>query len=221
VPEISAANLRRLKELDVRLRKARKESRALNAERRKLRSSARANAQRAREATKKASALEEKLEEALAANRALAEKLETAAADAKALQAAGLKLRAELEAARDDLAKAEKTAAATQKEAEALRAECDRLTEGMDLAKAQLTGKQAPALPAAEVSKLVDGFVEDLGSRLSGLAVRDGELKLKVGFEKAGRRSGFVVPSATSPPGTAGSLHEISIRFDREAEADD
>jgi hypothetical protein len=78
----------------------------------------------------------------------------------------------------------------------------------------------APVLPTTEVSALIHGFVSSLSSRLSGMTVRDGELQLKVGFEKVGRTSGFVVPSSESPPEVRESLHELSIRFGRIAEPD-
>jgi len=55
-----------------------------------------------------------------------------------------------------------------------------------------------PVLPAAEVAKLVDGLVGDLGSRLPGLVICDGEMRLEVAFGRVGGDNGFVVPSATS-----------------------
>jgi multidrug resistance efflux pump len=212
VPEISATDLRRLETLDTRLQKASADRKKLAAERAKLRSTATANAKQARE-------LEKKLEAAIAENASLAAKLEETAADLERLQTASLELREKLEGADAEVEKAKKSASAAEAEAASLGEERDRLAESLGLANAQLAGETvSPVLPAAEVSELVHGFVSGLSSRLSGMAVRDGELQLKVGFEKVGRKSGFVVPSSESPPEVRENLHELSIRFGRIAE---
>lgn len=219
MPEISATNLRRLEELGVRLKKAHKEKKALAAERRELRSVATTHVRRVRLLQKRIEGVEAKLDAALEENAGLAAKLETSAADLEQLQSASLELRGELDASRTELEQAKKSAAVTEEELTSLRDERDRLAEQLSLASAQLEKKAiAPVLPPAEVSKLVDGFVSDLGARLSGMTVRDGELQLKVGFEKVGRKAGFVVPSSESPPEVRDSLHEISIRFGRTPE---
>jgi len=221
VAEISPADLRRLETLDSRLQKARAERQKLTAERGKLRTTATENAKRARELAKELDGAEKKLAAALAENAALAAKLEETAGDLERLQTASLDLREKLDGADSEIEKAKKSAAAAEAEAASLREERDRLAESLGLANAQLAGESiAPVLPAAEVSELVHGFVSGLGSRLSGMTVRDGELQLKVGFEKVGRTSGFVVPSSESPPEVRESLHELSIRFGRIAEPD-
>lgn len=219
MPEISATDLRRLEELGVRLKKARKEKKALAAERRELRSVATTHARRVRLLNKRIEEVEAKLDAALEENASLAAKLETSATDLERLQSASLELRSELDASRTELEKARKSTAVAEEGVESLRDERDRLAEQLSLASAQLEKKSvAPVLPAAEVSQLVDSFVSDLGARLSGMTVRDGELQLKVGFEKVGRKVGFVVPSSESPPEVRDSLHEISIRFSRTTE---
>jgi predicted nucleic acid-binding Zn-ribbon protein len=221
VAEISPTDLRRLETLDSRLQKARAERQKLTAERGKLRAAATENAKRARELAKELGGAEKKLEAALAENAALAAKLEETAADLERLQTASLDLREKLDGADSEIEKAKKSAAAAEAEAASLHEERDRLAESLSLVNAQLAGESiAPVLPAAEVSELVHGFVSSLSSRLSGMTVRDGELQLKVGFEKVGRTSGFVVPSSESPPEVRESLHELSIRFGRIAETD-
>jgi len=106
-----------------------------------------------------------------------------------------------------------------QRELGSLKSDRDGLTKNLALANTQLAGQAIePVLPAAEVVKLVDGLVGDLGSRLPGLVIRDGETRLKVAFGRVGGDNGFVVPSATSSPETRDNLHEIALRFDRPAQ---
>jgi len=222
VPEVSATDLRRLEALEGRLDKTRDEQKKLTAERRQLRAAATAATRRIRELEKEAGAAEKKLDAALAENASLATRLDESSKDLERLKAASLELRTELDAARGELEKAAESAAQAQKEASSLRKERDDLADSLALANEQLAGKSiAPVLSANEVSRLVDGFVTDLGSRLSGMAIRDGELQLRVGFEKVGRATGFVVPSSESPPEVRDNLHEVSIRFSRTVDLPD
>jgi len=219
MPEISAADLRRLEALEGRLEKSGEQRKKLAAERRELRAAASAGAKRVRELEKDAKAGEGEREAMLAENERLAARLEEAGADGERLRAAALELREELDAARGELEKATKALAQAQKEAGSAAKERERLAEGLALAKEQLAGKKiAPVLPAAEVSDLVDDLVAGLGSRLEGMSIRDGELQLKVAFAKVGRTSGFVVPSSESPAEVREGLQEISIRFGRTVE---
>lgn len=222
MPEVSATDLRRLEALEGRFEKTQDERKKLADERRQLRAAVTANTRRIRELEKDVGATEKQLEAALAENASLAARLDESSTDLERIQKASLELRAKLDAARGELEKAAKSAAEAQKEVRALRKERDDLAGSLAIAKEQLAGKSiAPVLSANEVSRLVDGLFTDLGSRLSGLAIRDGELQLKVGFEKVGRATGFVVPSSESPPEVRESLHEVSIRFDRNIDLPD
>jgi hypothetical protein len=90
------------------------------------------------------------------------------------------------------------------------------LGQRVKLAEAQLKTKTiTPVLPANEVARLIDGFVDEIGSGLPGLSVREGEIRLQVAFGKVGQASGFVVPSADAPADVRKNLHEVSVRFDR------
>jgi predicted nuclease with TOPRIM domain len=90
-----------------------------------------------------------------------------------------------------------------------VRAELDAVRDQLEEAK-----EAVPAvLPPAEVAKLVDRLLSDLDSQLSGLSVRDGELQLKIGVQKAGEQVGFVLPSAGSGSDTQENLHSISVRL--------
>ena len=74
------------------------------------------------------------------------------------------------------------------------------------------------ATEAHAAARLIDGFVEEIGGGLPGLAVREGEIRLNVAFGKVGRATGFVVPSADAPPEVRKNLHEVAVRFDRSRE---
>ena len=216
MPEISAQDLRRLKALEERLAKAQDEKKSLTIERRELRARATTAEQAAKSAEKRAAEVDERLAGLLTENNRLAGRLDEIAADSERLRAAGLKLRAQLDETKKGLREA---VAASKKLTRSLqKTESDRecLGERLKLAEAQLkTTTTTPVLPAKEVARLIDGFVDEIGSGLPGMIVRDGEIKLQVAFGKVGQATGFVVPSADAPPEVRKNLHEIAIRFDR------
>jgi chromosome segregation ATPase len=220
VPEISARDLRRLETLEGRLVKAEDARKELAAARRELRAAVTAEARRAQAAGKEAAAAGEQLEAILAENAALAARLDEVSADVERLQAASLELRTQLDTTRGDLEKALEAVKQAQLDLSAAQAERDGLAENLKLANEQLAGKEmTPVLPAQEVAKLVDRFVSELGSGTRSLVVREGEVRLQVAFGKVGQATGFVVPSAESPPEIGRNLHEVMIRFDRTLEA--
>jgi len=216
MPEISAQDLRRLRALEGRLAKAGEKARSAVAERRELRARATAAERTARTAEKRAGEVEERVTALIEENTRLSARLDSIAADSERLQGAATELREQL-----DEAKATQKAAASAQKAltrslQQAESERDRLAERLKLADAQLEGQtMAPVLPAKEVATLIDHFVDEIGSGLAGLVVRDGEIKLQVAFAKVGRATGFVVPSADAPPEVAKNLTEVAIRFDR------
>jgi hypothetical protein len=219
VPEISARDLRRLQSLEDRLTREQSERKALAAERRELRAAVTANARRAREAEKELASCRAQVEALLKENAAAASRLDEARADVEQIRTASLELRDQDDEARAQLAEAQEALAAARKEVGSIAAERDGLAETLKLANEQLAGKEmTPVLPAKDVANLVDGFVVELGSGLPGLAVREGEIRLQVAFAKVGEVSGFVVPSAESPPEVRENLHQVSVRFDRTLE---
>jgi hypothetical protein len=138
------------------------------------------------------------------------------AADSERLRAPGIKLREQLDATKKSLqqtlSEAKKTTRALQK----AESEREVLGQRLKLAEAQLKTKTiTPVLPAKEVARLIDGFVDEIGSGLPGLSVREGEIRLQVAFGKVGQASGFVVPSADATADVRKNLHEVSVRFDR------
>jgi len=219
VPEISARDLRRLQALEGRLTKTRDERQALAAERRELRAAVTANARRARAAEKEAAAADDKVEAILRENAALAARIDEIQADLERVQAASLELRAQVDATSTELGAAQQALAAAEGKVGGLEKERDSLSESLKLANEQLSGKgMTPVLPAKEVAKLVEGLVLEIGTGLPGMVVRDGELRLQVAFGKIGQQTGFVIPSAETPPDVRKNLHEVAIRFDRTVE---
>jgi chromosome segregation ATPase len=216
MPEISAQDLRRLQALEEKLEKAQGEKQSFTVERRELRARATAAQRAAKSAEKRAAEVDDRLASLLAENARLAARLDEIAADSERLRAAGIKLREQLDATKKSLqqtlSEAKKTTRALQK----TESEREVLGERLKLAEAQLKTKTVtPVLPAKEVAKLIDGFVDEIGSGLPGLSVREGEIRLQVAFGKVGQASGFVVPSADAPADVRKNLHEVSVRFDR------
>ena len=219
--ELSPQDLRRLRTLEGRLEKAADEKRSFAAERRELRARATAAERAAKAAEKRVGDVDDKVAALLAENARLAAQLDDGSADAERLRAAGVKLREELNATKKELREAVAEGKRLSKGLDRAESARDRAAEHLKVAEAQLKAKSTtPVLPAKEVAKLIDGFMEEIGSGLPGLAVREGEIRLQVAFGKAGRATGFVVPSADSPPEIRANLHDVSFRFDRSAGAE-
>jgi chromosome segregation ATPase len=105
---------------------------------------------------------------------------------------------------------------ASEDDRERLRTTLTEVRAELDSVRGQLEeAKEAvpDILPPAEVAQLVDRLLSDLDSQLTGLSVRDGELQLKVGVQKAGEQVGFVLPSAEAGPEMGENLHSISVRL--------
>lgn len=219
MPEISGQDLRRLRALEGRIEKARDQARSFAAERRELRAAAKESEKTARAMERRAGEVEERITALLEENAALATRLDDITADSERLRTAAVELRdrldgvdAELKAKRAD----EKKLTRSLQQAESER---DRLAERLKLADAQLKSETTtPVLPAKEVAKLIDDFVDEIGAGLPGMTVREGEFRLQVGFARVGRATGFVVPSAEAEE-TPANLHEVAFRFDRSRDA--
>jgi chromosome segregation ATPase len=220
VPEISAQDLRRLRALEERLEKAQDDRKSFTAERRELRARATAAEREVRAAGSRTAEVEGRLEALLAENARLAARLDEIAKDGEKLRDAGERLREQLDEAKKAVREGAAETKRVTKSLQKAETESDRLAERLKLAEAQLKSKTTtPVLPAREVARLIDGFVEEIGGGLPGLAVREGEIRLNVAFGKAGRSTGFVVPSADAPPEVRKNLHEVAVRFDRSREA--
>ena len=216
MPDISAEDLRRLRALEGRLTRADEKARSSVAERRELRARATAAERTAKKAEKRAGDIEERVTALIEENAKLAARLDGVATDSERLREAASSLREQLDEAKGSLKAAASDHKALTRSLQEAESERDRLAERLKLADAQLEGKTgARVLPAKEVAQLIDSFVDEMGSGLPGMVVRDGEIKLQVAFAKVGRATGFVVPSADAPTEVGRNLSEVAIRFDR------
>ncbi|MCA1572408.1 MAG: hypothetical protein LC798_19330 [Chloroflexi bacterium] len=169
-----------------------------------------------RTAEKRVDEVEERLTALVAENATLAARLDSIETDSERLQAAAIKLREQLDEAKGSLKTASSEEKKLTRSLQKAESEREGLVERLKLADAQLGNQTiAPILPAKEVAKLIDNFVDEIGAGLPGMVVRDGEIKLQVAFAKVGRANGFVVPSADAPPDASRNLHEVAVRFDR------
>ena len=99
-----------------------------------------------------------------------------------------------------------------------LKGEKAELESELSLRTKQLATKgKVPLLPPEKVALLMGDLVKRFGGRMPGMKMRNGEIKLKVGFGDAGDVSGFVIPTTDADPEIKDNLHEMTVRFDREA----
>ncbi len=208
MPEIDANELRRLRRLESRLVKANDKAKKETAEKRNLERRVRATDE---EITSLSSQVTELVEE----NRRLAEQLDRVSADVEPLRTASEEERQDAEAARAEAREATESRDRIAEASQALEAERDRLRARLETAEAQLEEEgQITILPAEEVTQIVAKLVNDLRSSLTGLSVREGEVKLKVAFGGAGERAGFVIPTFESGPEIKDALNELTLRFE-------
>jgi chromosome segregation ATPase len=208
MPEIGARNLRRLAALETRLEKSRGERARLATERTELRRSVAAGEKALRSSEDQVSALVEE-------NKRLADELAVATKDAEALRRAAQAAKEGITEARKQLRAAESARGKAEKRSVALERERDRLGDRLKIAEAQVKGKPAQIVSANEAAGLVGDLIDRLQSGLGAVAVREGELRLKVAFGKVGRTSGLVLPTPESAEELRGSLHDVAIKFDR------
>jgi chromosome segregation ATPase len=234
--EPGPAELRKqLLALETRLERAQARSETLTTERRELRrrldaaekdlerlQASTAEAQAALEAAKaqadergtEAEKLSKQIDALVEENRRLAERLEAVTGDLESYREAALgreeavrQAREETEATlRAEFAKVERKHATETHRLEAQIASLE------DQVREQ--GKVLH-LPPERVADLVNGLVSQLRVGMPGMRLREGELRLQVGFAGTGERAGFVVPTPDSGPEIRDSLHEVVFRFDR------
>ncbi|HYO89863.1 MAG TPA: hypothetical protein VER79_14535, partial [Candidatus Limnocylindrales bacterium] len=175
-----------------------------------------AEAQKAiRELTKSSGALEPLLAE----NQRLAAQIDATATEMAALKKAAGDAKADISAAKAE------TEARVREELGAdiagLTKQQAALQKQLDTANVQLKEQGKPPLLSAEkVAGLLNELVGQMQGGISGLHIRDGELKLKVGFGAAGELGGFVIPTTDSTPEVRENLQEITFRFDRATSTD-
>jgi chromosome segregation ATPase len=219
VAEPSAKDLRRLKALEGRLEKAKSDRDELAGERRELRRRVQAEERRAREAEKQVEQTDSRIGELVEENRALAARLEETDGELERLRGAADELRKRLDENERGAREAEKGRKQLERDLTRVERERDRLAERLKTAEAQVkSAGMAPLVPAKEAARLVEQLFDELGAGIEGMAVKDGELRLRVAFGRAGRSTGFVLPTSESPAEVRESLQEVVLRFDRTVE---
>jgi chromosome segregation ATPase len=159
---------------------------------------------------------EETISGLLVENRRLAEQLESFSGDLDRLRVAAEEsssaarvARTEADAAIKARAEVEKTLAATQAQRAELQNQVTLLTKQI------ADAGQTPFLTADQVAVMLDGLVTQLNLSTGGLAIRNGEVRLKVGFGAAGESVGFVIPTPETAVAIKDSLHEVTLNFER------
>jgi chromosome segregation ATPase len=149
-------------------------------------------------------------------NRRLAAQIEAINGDLAVVMTVADEAKAGLEAARveaETRIRAELTG-----ELERISSERDLLNKQLVTANLQLKDEgKTPILPADQVAVLINDLVGKMQTNLSGLLVREGEVKLKVAFGAVGETGGFVIPTTDSTPEMRENLQEVTFRFDRSA----
>ncbi len=170
----------------------------------------------AQKAIKELTKSSDALEPLLAENQRLAAQIDANATEAAALTKAAADAKADIATAKTE------TEARVREELGAdikgLMKQQAALQKQLDTANVQLKEQGKPPLLSAEkVAGLLNELVGQMQGGIKGLQIRDGELKLKVGFGAAGELGGFVIPTTDSTPELRENLQEITFRFDRPA----
>ncbi|MBK8025377.1 MAG: hypothetical protein IPK19_29295 [Chloroflexi bacterium] len=149
-------------------------------------------------------------------NRVLGAQLASLTGDMKLMQDAAEEANARVETVKIETEARVRAELAPQ--IEALQNERGMLQTQLDLATKQLqTEGKTVLLPADKVVEMLNDLVNRFQSRLLGLRIRDGEMKLRVGFGAVEESGGFVIPTTDSPPELRENFQEITFRFDRSA----
>lgn len=207
MPEISAADLRRLRTRERQVEPAKAEAARAATEARRI------SAQLSK-AEKLNAAETAKVDRLLDENKRMAELL----AAAETARQAAL-------AALEDRSKAEREAIDRARLAEdsvkLLEERVRRLEEEIAQAKAQAGSSEtvADVVTGPRLAHLLDEFIGGIEKEASGLQLQGGSLRLQVGLADTGTGAAFVLPSASMPAERLGPLHEVTMSFDRGARA--
>lgn len=152
----------------------------------------------------------------LAENQRLAEQLESFTGDLGRLRTAADEASAATRAALAEAGAAAAARAAAEQSLAAAQTERAQLQDQVTLLNRQIADAgQTPFLTADQVAGMLDGLVTRINLGGGGLAVRDGAVKLKVGFGAAGESVGFVIPTPEQAAAIKDSLHEVTLHFER------
>ncbi len=218
MPEITAAELRRLEALSDRIVRVNERRRTVMEERdaarsdvKQLRATVREMTGRASEQAKTIEELERKIADVIAANAAQASRLAVAERSAKQTGSAASKLAD----ARDDLKNKLAANKAKLKEATeqvvTLQKKVGTLHKQVRVLEGQVAATDLPVfLPAEKVGELLDDFVTQFD--VGGLRITDGDVRLTVAFAGTGNGAAFVIPSTAAEKNDL-PLHTVNLKL--------
>jgi chromosome segregation ATPase len=159
---------------------------------------------------------DQKISQLIEEDRRLAAQIEIMTSDLDVMRVAAEEAKAGLGAARVETEA--RVRAELTDQIKAVQDQRDSLQTQLNMVVKQL-GEQGktPLLPADKVAEMLNGLVDQMQGGFGGLRIREGEVKLKVGFGAVGDLGGFVIPTIDSPPELRENLQEVTFRFDRSA----
>lgn len=213
MPEIPAAELRKLRTLEKRVVTVNENLGEIREKRKELQSSLTATRRELREAQRGETAAAKQISELIAENARIAAELDATRSDLAAVTEEASKLRAgngELESSLASSKAEAKAAAAAAKKATRSQ---ERLEQQLRAANEKLDGTDPPEVTPDQLSELLGGFIDKVGGR-TGLDLHGTKINLRVGF--SGRGGGaFVVPSLGVDPSKLPELHDVQFDLSR------
>lgn len=209
MPEVTAAELRRLRTLETRVVTVNETLEELRTKRKELQAELTATRRELRAMQGTASGTAKQVEELIAENSRLAGDLDRARADLDTIGDGAAKLRASNDKLKVSL---EKAAAANKKAtAEAKKAvqAQKRLEKQLATVSEQLEGDEPPEVTPDQLSELLGSFIDRVSGR-TGLAIKGTNVNLRIGFSGRGGGS-FVVPSVGVDASKLPELHDVQF----------
>jgi outer membrane murein-binding lipoprotein Lpp len=159
---------------------------------------------------------EQRISQLIEENRRLAAQIDIVTSDLDLMRVAAEEAKAGLDAARVETEA--RVRAQLTDQIKAIQGQRDSLQTQLNIGRKQLAEQgKTPLLPADKVAEMLNGLVDKMQGGFGGLRIRDGEVKLKVGFGAVGDVGGFVIPTTDSTPELRENLQEVTFRFDRSA----
>ena len=213
MPEITAAELRKLRTLETRVVTVNDTLDGVRAKRKELQSSLTSTRRELREVQRSEATADKQIADLIAENTRIAAELEEARSDLSVVTDEAAKLReskGDLETSLGSAtAKAKKATAEVKK---AVRAQA-RLEKQLATVSAKLDGDEPSEVTPDQLSELLGGFIDQIGGR-TGLDIKGTKINLRVGFSGRGGGS-FVVPSLGVDTAKLPELHDVQFDLTR------
>jgi chromosome segregation ATPase len=111
---------------------------------------------------------------------------------------------------------ADKARLAAEKTIQNLQAQNEKLKSQLSASQEAGQAKgETSFLTADKVARMVSSLSNELAGSMSGLTVKNVEVKLKVAFAGTDDEEAFILPTVLSGPEIKDNLHEVVLRFDR------